>query len=137
MADKSSVLRGPKDVLTKCRTLARTQTTAVQVATLPKGARILGFCLRGVASNAGTTATVSIGSTSAANEFVNGADIKTAAAGVGPTWLAGVSGSHGTVRTADTPIFFKYAETGGASSAGNWFIDIVFTFGNAIDDDTI
>lgn len=137
MADKASVLKGPKDILSKCRTLARTETTAVQKATLPKGSRILGFVLRGRASDAGTTATVSIGSSSAANQFVNAADVKTAAAGNGPTWLPSVAGSIGQVLTADTQIWFKYAETGGASTVGNWFIDIVFTFGNLIDDDTI
>jgi len=137
MATKDSVLRGPKDVLTKTRKLAITNTTAVQVATLPKGSRIQGFCLRGVNSNAVTTATVSIGNTSASNQFVNGADIKTAAAGIGPTWLASVSGSLGQVLVVDTPIFFKYADTGGAASLGNWFIDIVFTTGNVTNDDTI
>jgi hypothetical protein len=137
MSDKSSVLRGPKDVLTKCRRLAITQTTAVQVATLPKGSRILGFCLRGVASNGVTTATVSIGNTSAANQYVNGADVKTAAAGVGPTWLPSVSASLGPVLTADTPIFFKYADTGGAASVGGWYIDIVFSTGNVTNDDTV
>lgn len=137
MSDKASVLRGPKDVLTKCRTLARTQTTAFVAATLPKGSRILGFCLRGTASNAGTTATISIGKTSSANEYVNGADIKTAAAGNGPTWLPSVAGSLGVVLTADTPIYFKYAETGGASSAGAWFVDIVYSTGNITNDDTV
>lgn len=137
MADKASVLRGPKDVLTKSRNLVRTMSTGTQVATLPKGSRILMFVLRGVASNAVTTATVSIGSTSTATQFVNGADVKTAAAGVGPTILPGVSGALGTVLTVDTPIFFKYADTGGAATLGNWVVDIVFTAGNAINDDTI
>ena len=137
MADKTSVMRGGKSMLIKARTLSRTMTTGTQVATLPKGARILGFMLNGVASNAGTTATVSIGSTSAANQFVNGADVKTAAAGVGPTLLAGVSGAIGAALTVDTPIFFKYAETGVASSAGSWTVAIMYTTGNVTNDDTI
>jgi uncharacterized protein (DUF2126 family) len=137
MATKDSVLRGPKDVLTKTRRLAITQTTAFIAATLPKGSRIIGFCLRGVNSNAVTTATVSIGNTSAANQYVNGADVKTAAAGIGPTWLASVSGSLGPALTVDTPIWFKYADTGGAASLGGWYIDIVFTTGNVTNDDTV
>lgn len=137
MSTKDSVLRGPKDVLTKCRKLTFANTAAIQVATLPKGSRILGFCLRGVASNAVTTATVSIGTTNAANQLVNGADVKTAAAGVGPTWLPSVSGSLGAVLATDTQIWFKYADTGGAANVGSWFIDIVFSTGNWLDDDTV
>lgn len=136
MADKSSVLRGGKGVQSKARTLARTMTTATQVATLPKGSRLLGFLLNGVASDAATTAVVSIGSTSAATEFVSAQDVKTVAAGRGPTLLAAVSGSLAAVAVVDTPIFFKYAETGTASTVGAWTVHILYTTGNVTNDDT-
>lgn len=137
MSDKTSVLRGPKPERTKVRAWARTMTTGTQVATLPKGARLLGFTLGGVASDAATTATISIGSTTTATEYVSGADVKTAAAGRGPTGLALVSGIFGTVLTVDTPIYFKYAETGTASTVGGGYISIKYTDGNLINDDTI
>lgn len=137
MADKTSVQRGGKSMQVKARSLTRSMTTGTQVATLPKGARILGFMLNGVASDAATTATVSIGNTSTATEYVSGADVKTAAAGRGPTLLAGVSGAMAAVLTAPTPIFFKYAETGTASTVGGWTVAILYTTGNIVNDDTV
>lgn len=137
MADKTSILKGPKALRSKTRAVARTMTTGTALCTLPKGARILAFLLNGVASDAGTTATLSIGSTTTATEYVNGADVKTAASGVGPTLLPGVSGALGVVLTADTVIYAKYAETGTASAAGAWKVTVIYTDGNILDDDTI
>jgi hypothetical protein len=112
-------------------------TTGTAIATLKKGSRILGFLLNGVASDAGTSATLSFGNTATATEYVNGADVKTAAAGVGPTLLPGVSGLLGTVLTVDTVIYAIYAETGTASNAGSWKVAIIYTDGNITNDDTI
>lgn len=137
MSDKTSVIRGPKNLLVKTRNLARTMTTGTQVATLPKGSRILYFVVEGTASNAGTTATIGIGTTAAANQLVTGFDVKTAATGNGPTMPAMVAGTGGNVLTVDTPIYFIYAETGGASSAGAWKVSIVYTTGNVLNDTTI
>lgn len=137
MADKTSLLRGPKSDRLKVRAWARTMTTAVQVATLPKGARLLGFTVGGVASDAATTATLSVGKTSTSTEYVNGADVKTAAAGQGPTSLALVSGIYGSILTVDTPIYFKYAETGTAATVGGGFVTIRYTDGNIVDDDSL
>ena len=139
---KVGIARGPRSLLVKVKTVARTMTSGTQIATLPRGARILGFILNGVASDAATTATVSIGSTAAnSNEYVSAADVKTAAAGVGPTWLAGVSGALGGTANppteANLPIFAKYAETGTASTVGSWTVAIVFTAGNDLYDDTL
>lgn len=137
MADKTSILKGPKAVRTKIRSISRTNTTAVALATLPKGSRILGFLINGVASDAATTGVLSFGSTTTATEYVNAADVKTAAAGVGPTLLPGVSGILGTVLTVDTVIYGKYAETGTASTVGSWKVAIIYTDGNIANDDTI
>lgn len=137
MSDKTSVLKGPKDVLSKTRSVARTMTTGTAIATLPKGARILGILINGVASDAGTSATLSFGTTTTATEICGGTDVKTAATGVGPTLCAGVSGVMGTVLTADTVIYAKYAETGTASAAGAWKATIIYTTGNGINDETI
>jgi hypothetical protein len=137
MSDKTSVIRGGHNVVAKTRNLTRTMTTGTQVATLVKGSRILYFIVEGVASNAVTTATIGIGTTAAANQYVTGFDVKTAATGVGPSMPAMVSGVLGVPLTVDTPIYFIYAETGGASTLGNWKVSIVYTTGNVINDTTI
>jgi hypothetical protein len=140
MADKTSVLKGGKDLLTKTRTVARTMTTATVIATLPKGSRFVGIILMGTASDAGTTATLSFGTTSTSNELVNALDVKTAATGSGIGLLRGVTGVGVTVAppfTADQPIYAKYAETGGASTAGAWVAVILYTTGNITNDDTL
>lgn len=138
MADKTSVLRGPKMVAVKTRIVARTMTTATQIATLPKGARILMLVLRGTASDAGTTATLSFGTTTTATELVNAQSVLAAGAGNGVNVLKGVTGltGAGAAATKDTQIFALYAETGTASTAGAWQVDIVYTTGNVTDDDT-
>ena len=142
MADKLSVMRGGKVIQAKRRLVDRTMTTATQVATLPRGAVILGFVLSGVASDAGTTATLSIGSTSAsANEFVNAVSVLAAGVGNGVQLLNGVAGAVGAglgiPDTTVTQVFVKYAETGTASTVGKWKLWIIYTTGNDIDDDTI
>lgn len=139
MADKTSVMRGPKSPVVKTRVVSRTMTAATQIATLPKGARILMLVLRGTASDAGTTATLSFGTTTSANELVNAQSVLSAGAGNGVNVLKGVTGltGAGAVATKDTPIFALYAETGTASTAGAWQVDIVYTTGNVTNDDTI
>ena len=137
MADKTSVLKGGKSVQVKVRAWARTMTTGTQICTLPKGSRFLGATIGGTASNAGTTATVSVGTTTTATELAAALDVKTAASGSGPTEFPLVAGKYGTVFTADQPIFIKYAETGGASSAGGGFVAVRYTTGNITNDDTV
>lgn len=141
MADKLSVMRGGKPIQAKRRAVARTMTTATQVATLPRGSVILGFVLSGVASDASLTATLSIGSTTAANEYVNGANVLAAGSGNGVNLLSGVAGAVGAQANpptqADLPIYVKYAETGVASTAGAWKLWILYTTGNDLNDDTI
>lgn len=137
MAVKESVIRGPKDLVTKTRNVTRTMTTGTALCTIPKGSRVLGIVINGVASDAGTSATLSFGNSATATEWVNGADVKTAASGVGPTWLPGVSGILGTVLTRDTTVYAIYAETGTSSAAGSWKATVVYTTGNSINDTTI
>jgi hypothetical protein len=81
------------------------------------------------ASNAVTTATVSVGTTATANELLDAFDVKTAATGEGynPAGAAAVGTAFMSKRTADTPLYAKYAETGGASSSGGpWFVKIEY-----------
>jgi hypothetical protein len=112
--------------------LSRTDTTASLKAVLPADSTILGFLIYGAASNAGTTATISIGSTLASsNEFVNAQDIKTTGGLVIPTATinsANMPQLENYPLGADIQIFAKYAETGGASTLGGpykiviWFV---------------
>ena len=111
--------------------VARTDTTATKKFKLPRGARIVGFVLAGTASDAGTTATLSIGSTTTATEYVNALDVKTAATGSGIHLLAGVTAATDSLLTAqDNYVYAKYAETGTASTAGAWKLFVLYTDGN-------
>jgi hypothetical protein len=137
MSDKLSLRRGPKELVTKTRSVSYTMSTATQLATLPKGARILYLVLSGTAASTATTATLSIGTTATSNELVNTVNVLAAGSGNGTSILTGVTGAIGGVLTADTPIYAKYAESGGTSTTGTWKLHIVYTTGNIVNDDTI
>ena len=136
MADKASALKGGKALQVKVRAWTRSMTTGTAVATLPKGSRFLGATVGGAASDAGTTATVSIGTTATATELAAALSVLTTS-GVGPTAFPLVSAKYGTVFTADQPIFLKYVETGTASTVGGGFVSIFYTTGNITNDDTV
>lgn len=134
MAATSQVSLGypkPRDGLSKVVKIVRTDTTGFLGAWLPKDSVITGIYVIGhVASNAGTTATIGIGTTATANELMTGYDVKTAATGEGysPAGAAAVGTALMTKTTADTPIYGIYAETGGASNAGGpWFVKIEYS----------
>lgn len=114
----------------KYGTLARTDTTAKELFGLPKGAVIVGIYVIGAAaSDAGTTATIGIGSTTSANEYMTGYDVKTAATGEGMNIAGGaaVGSALATPITADTSVYGIYAETGTASTAGGaWTIKVEY-----------
>lgn len=94
---------------------------------MPKNARIMYYVLSGIASDAGTTATLSVGTTSGTpTEHVNALDVKTVGTGAGAGVLRGVSGAVGNKLTGDTIIYVKYAETGGASTVGSWWLDVFY-----------
>lgn len=128
----------PKDLLVRYAGVTRSMVAGTAIMKLPKGARVIALILNGTASNAGTTATLSIGTTTTATEWVNAADVKTAATGSGTVVLNGVAGalgggtfqsSAGPTATSDIIVYAKYAETGGASSAGGWQLAVVHTVG--------
>jgi hypothetical protein len=87
--------------------------------TLPKYAYIVGMDLTGTASNAGTTATLSIGTAASGTAFIATRDVKTAGTGTG-TFPLTLAGDNSAALTIDTKVTATYAETGGASSAGGW-----------------
>lgn len=120
-----------KDVQVKKFAVTRSMTAGTDVAfVLPKGARILGFVLSGTASNAGTTATLSVGKTSGTpTEYVNAVNVLAAGVGNGVNLLSGVAGAVGGALTADTTVYVDYAETGAASSAGAWNLFCLYVTG--------
>lgn len=116
-----------RDLRAKFFSIARTDTTASVKAWLPKDSFIVGiFVIGSAASDAGTAATIDIGTTSSANELVASYDVKTAATGEGfnQVGAAAVGSALGVRRTADTPIYAKYTESGTASSAGAWTVRV-------------
>lgn len=117
-----------KNPLIKSFAVTRSMTAGTdRMFVLPKNARIIGYALTGTASDAGTTATLSIGTTSGTPvEHVNALDVKTAATGSGFGWLRGVTAAVGNKLTADTIVYVKYAETGGASTVGSWWVHIMY-----------
>jgi hypothetical protein len=122
-----------KDIQTKAFDVTRTMTAGTDRAfQLPKGARILAFILTGVASNAGTTATLSVGTTSGTPvEYVNAVSVLAAGVGDGVQVLKGVAGAVGQPKlSADTMVYVKYGETGAASSAGSWTLWVVYVTGS-------
>ncbi len=119
-----------KDVRVKVFQILRTDTVASVKMLLPADATVLDFVIVGTASDAGTTATVSIGSTSTSTEYVNGQDVKGAGTFIRPTTT--VTGTNmvqieGLPQGADRAIYAKYAETGGASTVGSWKVLVYFT----------
>ncbi len=105
-------------------TVARTDTTAKALFTLPANAIITGVVVySAAASNAGTTATLSVGKSGTAGAYVNALDVKTAGTGAG-TVVPNVA-VLGTIGTSAVPVTGIYAESGGASSSGGpWTVNI-------------
>lgn len=107
-------------------TLARTDTTAKNLFVLKAGTIPLRITLySGTASNAGTSATVSVGRTGTNNYFLNAQDVKTNAGQLLPT--TNVTNMQAPL-AADTVVTGIYAETGTPSNAGGPFyvqIDLV------------
>lgn len=116
-----------RDLLAKVFKVTRTDTTASIKAYLPKDAVLAGaYVLGGPVSNAGTTGTLSVGTTSTSNEIVSAFNLITNGVGYVPVGTAGTS-LFGTKLTADTPIYAKYAETGTASNAGGpWEVKLEY-----------
>lgn len=113
-------------VRVKHNTVARTDTTAKDLFTLPAGAVPLAVRVIGATgSDAGTTATLSIGKTGTATHFVNAMDVKSTA-GVGQ--IAPTAANLGaSVGASAITVIGTYAETGGAATTGGpWRVVIEY-----------
>lgn len=115
-------------ILAKHGTIARTDTTAKNLFTIPAGAVVTGTRLfAGTASNAATTATVSIGKTGTTNRYLNAADVKTSAGLVSGTAAQNTNLYTVESATAETQIVGIYAETGTASTTGGpWTVELSY-----------
>lgn len=122
-----------KDVQCKSFAVTRSMTTGTDKAfSLPKGAQIIGFVLSGTQSDAGTTATLSIGTTSGApTEYVNAVSVRTGGSGNGVNVLSGVAGALVSKLTTEKVVFVKYAETGTVSTVGSWVLHVLFTLNSS------
>lgn len=120
----------PRDSIEKVVKIVRTDTTAFVAAWLPKDAVITGMYVIGAAaSDAGTSASISVGSTSTANEYLATYDVKTAATGEGYNiaGAAAVGSAFMSKLTTDVPVYAKYTEAGVASTTGGpWFVKIEY-----------
>jgi hypothetical protein len=100
-------------------TIARTDTSAKNLFTLPANAVITSVRVYvPTASDAVTTATISVGKSGAATAYLNAQDVKGAGTGVISSGAKQVLGSIGSSAVTVQGI---YAETGGASSTGGPF----------------
>lgn len=108
--------------------VARTDTTAKNLFVLPAGAipTNIIFAAAG-ASDAGTTATLSVGTVGgAATDFLNAIDVKTVATGKGSQKPTGTGSTlFGAALAAAKTVTGTYAETGGASTTGGPWIVII------------
>lgn len=105
-------------------TVARGATNTVTVGVLPANARIIDIVLTApVASDAATTATVSVGlAGGSATAFSAAQDVKTAIGNFRPTLTASWA-----ISTAARNISCTYTETGAASTVGTIYGRVLYT----------
>lgn len=124
----SSLTPGSKGARVMAFQVSRTDTVGTKKAVLPSGASITNYQVIGNASNAGTSASLTVGTTVAASEHFT-ADVKTLGNFVRPA-IDGVTmfQLEQSPRTlGDVTLYAKYAETGTASTTGGvWTVIVHF-----------
>jgi len=115
----ASLFRDTKLCYVKTVSVDSTMSSVTEVAKIPKGSRILGFIINGAPV---TSATVSLGSSSSANEYVNAYSVASGYANfvndVDSTVL-------GTVTSTDTSVNAIISAT-----SGTWQVSILFSQAN-------
>lgn len=108
-------------VMTLAGTVARGATNTAVLGTLPANAQIISiFVTVPVVSNAGTTATVSVGlNGGSATAFSAAQDVKTAVGNFSQAATA-----NWAIATASQVLTVTYTETGTASSAGTAYVTV-------------
>ena len=114
------------EALEKVVQVVRTDTARFNAFVLPKGAVIAGvYVLGATASDAGTSATITVGTSTAGTEILNSFNAKTNY-GYQPAGTAAGS-AIGTQLAADTLYNAVYAESGTASTAGGpWLVKVEY-----------
>lgn len=115
-------------------TVARTDTSAKTLFTLPAGATILFWTVHAPAvSDAATTALLVVGKSGDADFFLDDINLKVVTGFMVPNnnaaeGAAVVASSTGAVGTADVAVTGTYTETGTASTVGGpWTVTCCFT----------
>lgn len=128
---EGAVQIGGGDVLqVKTATIARTDTTAKDLFTLPANAIVHALLIYGnTASDAGTTATIDVGKTGTLNHFLDDFDV-TATQGAELT-LPATAENLGTVGTSEIQVTGLYAESGTVSTTGGpWSVTLLYSVNN-------
>jgi hypothetical protein len=86
------------------------------------------YIIGAAASDATTSASVSVGTTATANEILDSFDVKTAATGEGYNiaGAAAVGSIFATKLTVDTPIYAKHTFSGANTTGGPWTVKIEY-----------
>ena len=102
--------------------------SGVRIGILPETAQITGVHANvTTAFNAATTNVVTIGTTATGAEIAAGTDI---VAGTTGSKVPNVAGMALAPRTADTPIFAAYTQSGTAATAGRVILHVFYTVDN-------
>lgn len=115
--------KGGKGQFVQVASVTRAMTTATSLFTLPLDAMIIGLTIVGAAvSNAGTTATLSLGIVGGnGHDYLNTMDVK-GSTGAGQQ-VPSAATLPTSALTADTIVTATYAETGTASTSGGpWVV---------------
>lgn len=110
----------------KTARLERTDTAVKNLFRIPARAILTGIKVLGAAaSNAATSASVSVGKTGTDTYFVNAHDVKTAATGLGQA--VPNAQNMGTILDSEVQVTGKYVEAGAASTAGGpWTVVVEY-----------
>lgn len=118
----------PREIYSKFIRVTRSDTTSNIKAYLPKGAILVGmYTIGGQNSNAGTTATLNVGTTSGGGDLVGSMDLRAGANGFRTVSGANTGSQATQALTSDFPVWATYAETGTASTLGGpWVVRLEY-----------
>lgn len=121
----------PRSTQTKLAAVTYADTTARQIAVLPKYAVIVGIYVIGSTTASGGTVsaeTLNIGTSTTSTELVAGFDVYgTTGEGYHAVGATAVGSAMTTPLTVDTPIYVKVIEaTGSGATAGSWTVKIEY-----------
>ena len=115
----ASLFRDTKLCYVKTVSVDSTMSSVTEIAKIPRGSRILGFIINGAAVSA---ATISLGSSSSANEFLNAYSV---ASGYANFANSVDSTALGTVLANDTSVNAIVS-----AGSGTWQVSILFSQAN-------